>query len=113
MARCGWKGRGMFKRAALALPLLFLPLLQSQDDTVLRVRVRLVHLLVTAKDAAGKLVPDLVKEDFAIKDNGVPQNIAVFERQTEQPLSVSLLIDNSGSTAKDLKYEVDSVSRFV
>jgi Ca-activated chloride channel family protein len=70
-------------------------------------------VLVTARDAAGALVPDLLRDDFTIKDNGVPQKIAIFERQTEQPLSVSLLIDNSGSTAKDLKYEVDSVSRFV
>ncbi len=43
----------------------------------------------------------------------LPQDIAVFERQTDQPLSVAILIDNSGSTAKDLKYETDSVSRFL
>ena len=46
-------------------------------------------------------------------DNGVPQQIAVFERQTEQPLSIAILIDDSGSTANDLKYETDSVTRFV
>ena len=39
--------------------------------------------------------------------------MAVFERHTEQPLSVALLVDTSGSTAKDLKYEVDSVVRFL
>ena len=42
-----------------------------------------------------------------------PQQVAVFERHTEQPLSVALLIDTSGSTAKDLKYEIDSVARFL
>ena len=87
--------------------------LSAQDDVTIRVKVQLVHLLVTAKDAAGNLVGNLTKDDFKIRDNGTPQKIAVFERRTEQPLSVSLLIDNSGSTAKDLKYEVDSVSRFV
>ena len=48
-----------------------------------------------------------------VLDNGAPQQIAIFERRTEQPLLVSLLIDNSGSTAKDLKYEIESVNRFV
>src|SRR5262249_50755963 len=32
---------------------------------------------------------------------------------TDQPLSVAVLIDNSGSTAKDLKYETESVTRFL
>ena len=41
------------------------------------------------------------------------QLVQVFERQTDQPLSVAVLIDTSGSTAKDLKYEVDSVTRFL
>ncbi len=40
-----------------------------------------------------------LKDDFTILDNGVQQEIAVFERHTEQPLSVALLIDTSGSTA--------------
>ena len=37
----------------------------------------------------------------------------MFERQTEQPLSVAVMIDDSASTAKDLKYETESVTRFV
>jgi Ca-activated chloride channel family protein len=39
--------------------------------------------------------------------------VAVFERQTAQPLSVALLVDNSLSTAKELRFENDSVSRFL
>ena len=66
-----------------------------------------------SRTPAGALVGSLEKHDFAVRDNGVPQQIAVFERQTDQPLSVAVLIDNSGSTAKDLKYETDSVTRFV
>ncbi len=80
---------------------------------MLRVRVELVRLLITAKDAAGNVVTDLSPDDFRISDNGIRQKIAVFERQSGQTLSVSLLIDNSASTARDLKFEADSVSRFV
>ena len=78
----------------------------------IKVNVSLVRVLATVKNPAGELVGALNKEDFEILDNGVPQQIAVFERQTEQPLSVALMVDASGSTAKDLKYEVDSVVRF-
>ena len=66
------------------------------------------------KDQAGALVGSLEQRRISTsRDNGAPQEIAVFERQTDQPLSVAILIDNSGSTAKDLKYEIDSVTRFV
>ena len=84
----------------------------SQTEPTIRVDVRLVRIIATVKDATGQLTGDLAKTDFTVTDNGAPQEIAVFERQTEMPLSVAILIDNSGSTAKDLRYEVDSVNRF-
>ncbi len=85
----------------------------SQEPQTIRVDVRLVPVVATVKDASGAPVGSLDKPDFLVRDNGVPQEVAVFERHTEQPLSIALLIDNSGSTAKDLKYEVDSVVRFL
>jgi Ca-activated chloride channel family protein len=75
--------------------------------------VDLVRVIATVKDQAGQLVGSLEKSDFQILDRGVPQEISVFERRTAQPLSVALLIDVSGSTAKDLKYEEDSAARFL
>lgn len=90
---------------------------QSRDEQppepTIRVDVGLVRILATVKDPSGALVGSLTKSDFTVRDNGAAQEIAVFERQTEQPLSVGILIDNSGSTAKDLKYETDSVTRFL
>lgn len=84
----------------------------SSQETVIRVKVRLVRMLATVKTAAGQLVGSLERRNFSVWENGVQQEIAVFERQTEQPLSVSVLVDNSGSTGIELKYEVDSVNRF-
>jgi len=86
---------------------------QAQPQPVIRVNVNLVRIVATVKTQAGELVGALRKEDFAITDNGVAQEIAVFERQTDQPLSVALMVDTSGSTAKDLKYETDSAARFL
>ena len=92
--------------------LAFAPATTAQDG-VIRVDVRLVRLLVTVKDAAGALIGSLNKSDFSILDNGVKQDISLFERKTEQPLSVALLVDTSASTGIELKYELDSVSRFL
>ena len=85
----------------------------GDSGPVMRVDVRMVPVIATVKDANGALVGSLEKADFTIRDNGVPQEVAVFERHSEQPLSIALLIDNSGSTNIDLKYEVDSVVRFL
>jgi Ca-activated chloride channel family protein len=83
------------------------------QDPVIRVNVRLVRMLVTVKDANGQLIGSLAKNDFTVFDNGVKQDVAVFERQTEQPLSVAMLVDTSASTGIELRYELDSVSRFL
>lgn len=85
-------------------------LIAQQPD--ISVNVRLVRLLVTVKDSAGAIVTGLNRGDFTVVDSGVPQKISVFERQTEQPLSVAVLVDTSGSTGIELKTEADSVTRF-
>jgi Ca-activated chloride channel homolog len=72
-----------------------------------------VRMLVTVKDAAGQLVGSLNKNDFIVYDNGVKQDIGVFDRETEQPLSVAMMVDTSASTGIELHYELDSVSRFL
>jgi len=112
MARSGWKESGTAMGPwlrAVSATLALAAALQAQ----IKVNVNLVRVTATVKNPAGQLVGTLDKEDFEILDNGVQQQIAVFERQTAQPLSIAMLVDASGSTAKDLKYEVDSVVRFL
>ena len=89
------------------------PASAGKNDGVIRVNVRLVRMLVTVKDASGQLIGSLNKNDFAVYDNGVKQDIAVFDRETEQPLSVAMMTDTSASTGIELHYELDSVSRFL
>jgi Ca-activated chloride channel family protein len=105
-------GRVVAAALTAASVLLLIPGAPAQDPPTFKVDVKLVRLLATVKDASGQLIGGLKREDFAVHDNDVRQEIAVFERHTEQPLSVSVLVDTSASTAKDLPYEVDSVARF-
>jgi Ca-activated chloride channel homolog len=87
--------------------------LAAQQPPVISVNVNLVRVLATVKNLAGEPVGTLTKDDFELYDNGKRQQLAVFEHHTEQPLSVAVMVDTSGSTAKDLKYETESVSRFL
>jgi len=111
MAKCGWKESGAMFRwlASIAIS----GLLLAQQPTKIRVNVQLVHAVATVKTAAGQVVGTLERGDFDIFDNGVKQEIAVFEHRTDKTLSVALLVDVSGSTAKELAYEADSAGRFV
>jgi Ca-activated chloride channel family protein len=84
----------------------------AQEPPSFKVEVKLVRIVATVKNGSGQLVGDLNKDDFEVRDNGVPQALSVFEHHTEQPLSIAVMIDISASTAIDLKYEVESVNRF-
>jgi Ca-activated chloride channel family protein len=95
------------------LPFLCAAALSAQQAPVFRADVDLVRVLATVRNQAGELVGALQKGDFDVLDNGVRQEISVFERRTELPLSVALLVDTSGSTNKELLYETDSAARFL
>jgi Ca-activated chloride channel family protein len=86
---------------------------QAPTPPLFSVKVNLVRLLVSVRDADGAVITNLDRGDFRVLDEGIEQNIAVFDRNTSLPLSVALMIDTSGSTRVDLHYEVDSVLRFI
>ena len=87
--------------------------LLAQDTPTIKVNVNLVRVVASVKNRQGELVGTLRKEDFELYDNNVRQDIAVFERRTEQPLSVALIVDASGSTAKEMQYETKSATGFL
>lgn len=103
---------------ALALALALLPAaLRAQDEqaptTTLRVDVKLVNVFVNVTDKNGALVGNLTRENFALTEDGRPQTIAVFERQSELPLNIALAIDTSGSVRKDMTEQVAAARNFV
>jgi Ca-activated chloride channel homolog len=85
----------------------------TAQEPSFKIEVQLVRMLVSVTNSNGDLVGSLEARDFALFDKDVAQEISVFEHQTMQPLSVTLLIDTSGSTAKDLRYEVTSLGKFL
>lgn len=76
---------------------------QAQDQeqpgkapSVIRVDVNLVMVDATVKTKAGQIMANLKKEDFELREDGVPQKIDIFSRD-ELPLSVALVLDLSDS----------------
>lgn len=85
----------------------------SAQEVSLHVTVRLINILATVRDTEGKLARALTAEDFEVLDEGRPQAIRMFSRESGVPLSIALLLDASLSTAKDLKFEQESALRFL
>jgi Ca-activated chloride channel homolog len=86
---------------------------QSQRPPDLTVDVKLVNVFVTVTDAHGAPVGGLKKENFILEEDGVPQKISVFDKESALPLSIALAIDTSLSTRHDLPLEQQSAKRFV
>jgi Ca-activated chloride channel family protein len=102
------------KRVFLALMVLGSALAASaqEPETTLKVDVKLVNVFVTVTDSRGAPVGSLQKENFLLKEDGKEQKIAIFDRESELPLSIVLAVDTSLSTRKDLPLELSSARRF-
>lgn len=84
----------------------------DQSEPTFKVSVKLVNVYTTVVDQHGAPVANLKKEDFRLTEDENPETIAVFQKESELPLSIVIGIDASGSTKKDLKLETDSARRF-
>ena len=85
---------------------------QKLPETTLKVDVKLVNVFVTVTDANGAPVAGLKKDNFTVLEDGQPQTISVFDKESALPLSIALAIDTSLSTRHDLPLEQASAKRF-
>ena len=85
---------------------------QDRDDEVVRVESSLVQLNVGVADRQGRAITNLSRNDFAVYEDGVRQNILNFE-PTEAPFSLVLLLDMSGSTLNFRSTMKQAALRFI
>lgn len=90
-----------------------LPSLRAQDDEVIRVDTNLTNVLFTASDKRNKFVTTLQEQDVRISEDGVPQTVVAFQRETDRPLSLAFLIDVSASEEKTLPQEKAAARSFI
>lgn len=73
-----------------------------QDDEPIKLNTTLVQVPVVVSERGGRYVSDLIRDEFAVFEDGVKQNIELFG-SVEEPFSVALLLDSSGSTEAALE----------
>src|SRR6186713_2970289 len=73
----------------------------SEEKEVIRVDTELVDVPLTVTDKTGKPILSLKKNNFALFEDGKPQQIEEFTA-INAPFEVALLLDTSGSTRADL-----------
>jgi VWFA-related protein len=103
----------MFVSKHLFTLLLFAASTHAQTTTTFSTDVRVISLFATIRDAQGHVVPNLNKEDFTLEEDGHPQTIRYFSRESGLPLSLGLLIDTSVSQRRLLAEERSASTRFL
>src|SRR6202034_1267043 len=86
---------------------------QQQPVATLKVNVNLVSLYFTVHDKHGALIPHLTKDDFNILEDKVPQKIKNFAAENDQPLTLGILLDTSGSQQNVLPLEQQAGAAFL
>jgi Ca-activated chloride channel homolog len=73
----------------------------------------LVHLVATVMDRHRNFVTDLDQNDFKVLEDGTPQEIRYFGRDTDLPLRIGILLDTSNSIRPRLEFEKDAAMDFL
>jgi VWFA-related protein len=79
--------------------------LLAQETPTFSSDVKVVNVLASVRDKHGQIVNNLTKDDFKLDDNGQPQSILYFAKETDLPLSLGLLVDTSMSQRRVLDQE--------
>jgi len=86
---------------------------EQAPSTTLKVSTEVVSVYAVVADKQKHLIPDLKKEDFEIQEDGKPQEIRYFSRETETPLTIGIMVDTSPSQGKVLGIEQDEAKAFL
>ena len=90
--------------------------LQSQtadQDDVVRVDTDVTNLPFTAMDKQRRFITTLRAEDLRVLEDGVPQQLFTFQRETDRPLAIAFLIDVSRSQEITLPEEKAAARLFI
>ncbi len=78
-----------------------------------RLEVNLVELYVVVTDESGRPVRGLRQDEFKVREDGVPQDIATFSDASDLPLTLGMAIDSSASMFVKLPRVQSAASEFL
>jgi Ca-activated chloride channel family protein len=85
----------------------------TQDVDIIRTETDLTTLLFIATDKNNRYLTSLQQTDIRVLEDGVPQTLFTFQRETDRPLSIAFLIDVSGSEERTLPDEKAAARTFI
>ena len=86
----------------------------DQDNLqTFKAEVNVVNVFFNVKDKHGLLIPNLTKEDFQVFEDGKPQTLKYFSSESNQPLTLGIMIDTSASQTRVLDIEQESCTQFL
>jgi hypothetical protein len=103
----------LFAQQPSTAPVLNRPPAPTSTAPTLSVDARLVNIPVVVRDKKGALVQNLTKDDFVLQVDGHAQTIRYFDKDTNLPLTLGLLVDTSLSQSKVLDEERDASNTFL
>ena len=89
------------------------PSQNQEQPPQIHVQVNLENVLFTVVDKKNRLVTNLTRNDFHVYENGKPENILFFSRETNLPLRIGILIDTSNSIRLRLHFEQEAAIDFL
>jgi Ca-activated chloride channel family protein len=85
----------------------------SEDEEIVHVDTELANILLTAIDKNQRFITTLRQEDVRVLEDNVPQEVSIFQRETNLPLTLSILIDTSRSQERTLPDEKIAARTFI
>jgi VWFA-related protein len=86
---------------------------EQAPSTTLKITTAVVNVYAVVEDKKKHLIPDLKKEDFELEEDGRPQEIRYFSRETDTPLTMGIMVDTSPSQGKVLGIEQEQAKAFL
>lgn len=85
----------------------------EESGQTLKVGTQLINVLFSVTDKQNRYINDLAKEDVTILEDGKPQEIFIFKRELDLPLTMAILVDVSGSEQYTLPQLKEAGGHFI
>src|SRR5215472_1559767 len=85
---------------------------KNDQDAPIKLKTDLVSVTAAVNDREGRAIKSLNPEDFIVYENGIKQKISLFAA-SEEPFSLMLLLDVSGSTSDDIELMKSAARNFL
>jgi VWFA-related protein len=86
---------------------------RAQDEPTFSSDIQVVNLFATVRNKKAEIIRDLEKDDFSLLEDGRPQSIRYFSRDSNLPLTIGLMVDTSMSQVHVLDAERGASFRFL